>query len=66
MQSFVQRGVRVAVVLVDPISFGGSISSSKVYAELVASGVLTYVVKQNDSLPLVLSASTAGGDVWQG
>ena len=66
VQSFVQRGVRVAVVLVDPVSFGGSIPSSMVYAELVASGVLTYVVKQNDSLPLVLSASTAGGDVWQG
>ncbi len=66
VQSFVQRGIRVAVVLVDPLSFGGEISSSQVYAELTGSGVLTYVVKQNDSLPLVLNASTAGGDVWQG
>jgi uncharacterized protein (DUF58 family) len=64
VQSLVQRGVRVACVLIDPSTFGSNKSPLMLYSQLTASDVLTYVVRQGDDLGLVLSPS-GGVGVWQ-
>lgn len=64
MQSLVQRGVRAAVVLVDPSTFGAERSPLVTYGELTASDIPTYVVSRGDDLTLALSP-TAGVAVWQ-
>jgi uncharacterized protein (DUF58 family) len=64
IQSMTQRGVRVAVVLIDPSSFGGKNSPLMLFSELTASNILTYVVRKGDDLGLALS-STGGGAAWQ-
>lgn len=64
IQSLVQRGVRVAVVLIDPSSFGGSKTPLMLYGELTASNILPYVIRNGDDLSLVLSA-TGGGGTWR-
>ncbi len=65
VQAMVQRGVRVAAVLVDPSSFGGKQSPLMLYGELTANNIMTYVVRRGDDLSLTLSA-TGGAAVWQG
>ncbi|MCK9520230.1 MAG: DUF58 domain-containing protein [Dehalococcoidia bacterium] len=64
IQSLVQRGVRAAVVLLDPSTFGSDRSALLMYGELTASDILTYVVRRGDDLSLALSPS-AGAGVWQ-
>ena len=65
IQSLHQRGVRVAVVLVDAGTFGGGGESPIVmYGELAASNILTYMVRNGDDLSLALS-TTVGADQWQ-
>ena len=66
LQSLAQRGVRVAVVLVDPSTFGGRESPLVLFGELTASNILTYVVSEGDDLGLALSTSAVGADAWQG
>ena len=65
LQSLVQRGVRVAVVLIDASSFGDSRSPIMVFSELAASNIPTYVVRKDDDLTAVLSP-TGGQGQWQG
>ncbi|MCC6380909.1 MAG: DUF58 domain-containing protein [Dehalococcoidia bacterium] len=65
MQSLTQRGVRAAVVLIDPSTFGGKRSPLMLYGELTASDILTYVVRRGDELSLALSPSGAGVAAWQ-
>ena len=65
VQALVQRGVRVAVVLVDPSTFGGEGSPLLLYGELTASDILTYVVAQGDDLSFALSSSALGAEAWQ-
>jgi len=65
IQSLTQRGVRAAVVLVDPGSFGAGRSPLMMYGELTASDIVTYVVRRGDDLGLALSPS-GGAAVWQG
>ncbi len=50
-----QRGVGVIAVLVDANTFGGRADTEHAAAELLASGIPTYVIKQGDDLPRVLS-----------
>jgi len=64
IQSLVQRGVRAAVVLLDPSTFGSDRSALLMYGELTASDILTYVVRRGDDLSLALSPS-AGVGTWQ-
>jgi uncharacterized protein (DUF58 family) len=64
VQSLVQRGVRAAVVLFDPSTFGADRSALLMYGELTASDNLTYVVRRGDDLTLALSPS-AGVGAWQ-
>lgn len=63
-QSLTQRGVRVAVVLLDPSTFGGGDSALAMYGELTASDILTYVVSRGDDLTLVLSPTASGVGTW--
>ncbi|MBI5949230.1 MAG: DUF58 domain-containing protein [Chloroflexi bacterium] len=65
VQSLTQRGVRAAVVLLDPSTFGGAKSALMMYGELTASDIVTYVVSRGDDLTLALSP-TAGVAGWQG
>ncbi|MDZ7727672.1 MAG: DUF58 domain-containing protein [Dehalococcoidia bacterium] len=64
VQALAQRGVRLAVVLVDAGSFGGKTSPLMLYGELTASNILTYVVRKGDDLGLTLSAP-GGVAAWQ-
>ena len=66
VQSLAQRGVRVAVVLIDAATFGKGESPLALYGELTASDILTYTVARGDDLSLALSASAVGADAWQG
>ncbi len=65
VQALVQRGVRVAVVLIDPSTFGGEGSPLVLYGELTASDILTYVVTQGDDLAFALSSTSVGAEAWQ-
>lgn len=50
LQFLAQRGVKVAAVLLEPSTFGGSENSLMVFGALAASDVYTYLVKQSDSI----------------
>lgn len=65
VQALVQRGVRAAVILIDPSTFGGEGSPLVLYGELTASDILTYVVAQGDDLSFALSSTAMGADTWQ-
>jgi uncharacterized protein (DUF58 family) len=65
IQSLTQRGVRAAVVLMDPSTFGGDRSPLLLFGQLTASDIMTYVVRQGDDLGLALSATAAGAGAWQ-
>jgi uncharacterized protein (DUF58 family) len=64
-QSLAQRGVRVAVVLIDPSTFGTSRSPLLLFGQLTASDIMTYVVRKGDDLSLALSPSAGGVPAWQ-
>jgi uncharacterized protein (DUF58 family) len=66
IQSLTQRGVRAAVVLLDPSTFGDDRSPLLLYGQLTASDILTYVVRRNDDLSLALSPTGGGVNAWQG
>lgn len=53
VQEIIQHGTRVAVVFVDPESFGGE-PSDQMIATLNATGVLTYVVRLGSDIGLTL------------
>ena len=65
IQSLTQRGVRAAVVLIDPSTFGSDRSPLLLYGQLTASDILTYVVRRGDDLSLALGPAGAGGGAWQ-
>ncbi len=65
VQSLAQRGVRVAVVLLDPSTFGANRSPLLIFGQLTASDITTYVVRKGDDLTLALSPSSGGVPVWQ-
>jgi uncharacterized protein (DUF58 family) len=66
IQSLTQRGVRAAVVLLDPSTFGSDRSALLMFGQLAASDILTYVVRNGDDLTLSLTPSGAGAGAWQG
>jgi len=65
IQSLTQRGVRAAVVLLDPTTFGDDRSPLLLYGQLMASDILTYVVRRGDDLTLALSPTGSGVTAWQ-
>ncbi|HEU4758497.1 MAG TPA: DUF58 domain-containing protein [Dehalococcoidia bacterium] len=61
LQSLIQEGTRVAVVLLDAGSFGGAEGALLPLSTLMASDVLTYVVCRGDDLALALGPAGAAG-----
>ena len=55
VRELTRRRVRVAVVLLDGISFGGIFNTLDVVPELHVSGVPPYVVRKGDDIPAALS-----------
>jgi hypothetical protein len=55
LQDLVYRGLSIAVVLVDPTSFGGDQSCCDLLTTLVSAGIPVYVVRRGDALPFALS-----------
>jgi len=49
------QSLNIAVVLVDPVSFGGKESLDEVVMELAGIGIPSYVVRRGDPLPYALS-----------
>jgi len=61
LQSLVQRGARAAVALLEPRSFGVAHSALLPFSTLVASDILTYMVRRGDELSVALGpAGTVG------
>jgi uncharacterized protein (DUF58 family) len=57
-----QRGVKVAAILLEPSTFGGSDSALEIFASLAGNDVHTYIVKRADDLQTALGAG-AGSEV---
>lgn len=55
MTALQSRGVKVAAVLIEAETYGGTESALDVYGTLAAGGVYTYTVKQSDDLGRALS-----------
>jgi uncharacterized protein (DUF58 family) len=63
LRELTYASLNVAVVLVDPASFGGEQSLDEVVAELVSVGIPVYVVHRGDALPYALSRPITGREV---
>jgi hypothetical protein len=55
-----QRGVKVAVVLLEASTFGAATNSLMVVSQLTAADIWTYLVKQGDNLSTTLTPSAEG------
>jgi uncharacterized protein (DUF58 family) len=55
-----QRGVKVAVVLIEASTFGASTNSLMVVGQLTAADIWTYLVKQGDNLSTTLTPTGEG------
>ena len=55
LQFLAERGVKVAAVLLEPSTFGGSENSLMVFGALAAAEVYTYLVKRSDDIITALS-----------
>ena len=55
LQDLMYRGLSIAVVLVDSMSFGGDRSCCDLLTTLVSTGIPVYVVRRGDALPFALS-----------
>lgn len=55
LQFLVERGVKVAAILLEPSTFGGSENSLMVFGALASSDVYTYLVRRSDDLLSALS-----------
>jgi uncharacterized protein (DUF58 family) len=55
LQFIAQRGVKVAAILLEPSTFGGSENSLMVFGALAASEIYTYLVKKSDNIMTSLS-----------
>jgi uncharacterized protein (DUF58 family) len=58
-----QRGVKVAVVLLEASTFGAATNSLMVVSQLTAADIWTYLVKQGDNLSTTLTPATEGWSV---
>jgi uncharacterized protein (DUF58 family) len=73
LQGLVERGVRVAVVLLEGGSFGAGESALVVFSALAAGDILTYLVRRGDDLMTALApaatrrslAATLGRSSWR-
>jgi uncharacterized protein (DUF58 family) len=51
------RGVKVAAIVLEPSTFGGTASSLGVFASLAVTDITTYMVKRSDDLAVALGAA---------
>ena len=58
-----QRGVKVAVVLLEASTFGAKTNSLMVVSQLTAADIWTYLVKQGDNLSTTLTPSAEGWSI---
>jgi uncharacterized protein (DUF58 family) len=62
LQFVAERGVKVAAVLLEPSTFGGTDNSLMVFGALAASEVYTYMVKRSDDLTSALALGVEGSE----
>jgi uncharacterized protein (DUF58 family) len=62
LQFIAERGVKVATVLLEPSTFGGTENSLMVFGALAASEIYSYVVKSSDNLTTSLAQGNTPGD----
>jgi len=62
LQFIAQRGVKVATVLLEPSTFGGSETSLMVFGALAAAEIYTYIVKSSDNLMTTLAHAGGPGE----
>jgi uncharacterized protein (DUF58 family) len=60
LQFLAERGVKVAAVLLEPSTFGGSENALMVFGALAASDVYTYLVRRSDDLISALATGLEG------
>jgi uncharacterized protein (DUF58 family) len=58
LQFIAERGVKVAAVLLEPSTFGGTNNSLMVFGALAAAEVYTYLVKNSDDIQTALAYGT--------
>jgi uncharacterized protein (DUF58 family) len=63
MQALVQRSARAAVALIDPSSFGSADNALLPFSTLVASDILTYLVRCGDDLSPALGPGGAAAQL---
>ncbi len=61
LQFLVERGVKVAAVLLEPSTFGGEENSLMVFGALAASDVYTYLVRHSDDIMDAFALGLEGG-----
>jgi len=62
LQFLAERGVKVAAVLLEPSTFGGSENALMVFGSLAASDVYTYLVRRSDDLITALALGLEGSE----
>ena len=62
LQFLAERGVKVAAVLLEPSTFGGSENALMVFGSLAASDVYTYLVRRSDDLITALARGREGSE----
>ena len=62
LKELIRRRIKVLVVLLDGMSFGGIYDSTAVVPKLYEAGVSPYIVKQGDSIPVALSHTYTTSD----
>ncbi|MCH8950335.1 MAG: hypothetical protein IIB87_08170, partial [Chloroflexi bacterium] len=55
------HGVRLAVVLLEPRTYGGNANALPVFGALAAAQIATFLVKRGDDLAKTLSVTTDAG-----
>jgi uncharacterized protein (DUF58 family) len=63
LQFIAERGVKVACVLLEPSTFGGSENSLMVFGDLAAAEIYTYLVRRSDDLMTALASGMDSSDV---
>lgn len=62
LKELIRRRIKVLVVLLDGMSFGGIYDSTAVVPKLYEAGVSPYIVRQGDSIPVALSHTYTTSD----
>jgi uncharacterized protein (DUF58 family) len=55
LRRLTDRGIRAVAILLDPVSFGGTVSAANVARRLTSSGIQNYIVRQGSDLAAELN-----------